>query len=127
MDPEYFGRLRKAFPNQSIYKLWLVITQDVNFGNVNRDSLNTNPDFQTKSTGDLKRMQQKETILRYQFINSLLKEAMTVDLSTATDLRIKLDRLLTHKVWGYVIFFLLCSLFSRQFMTGPAILWTLSM
>src|SRR5699024_1738250 len=32
IDPEYFDNLRKTFPNQSLYKLWLVITQDVNFG-----------------------------------------------------------------------------------------------
>jgi ferrous iron transport protein B len=31
IDPEYFDSLRKAFPNQLLYKLWLVITQDVNF------------------------------------------------------------------------------------------------
>jgi len=104
MDPEYFGRLRKTFPNQSLYKLWLVITQDVNFGNVNRHSLTSDKSFHTKSNSDLKRLQQKETILRYQFINGLLKQAMTVDLSSATDLRIRFDRLLTHKVWGYVIF-----------------------
>ena len=36
IDPEYFAGLKKAFPKQSIYKLWLVITQDVNFANVNR-------------------------------------------------------------------------------------------
>ncbi len=105
MDPDYFNRLRKAFPNQALYKLWLVITQDVNFGNVNRHSLSTDESFHTKSTGDLKRMQQKETILRYQFINGLLKSAMNVDLNSATDIRIRLDRILTHKVWGYFIFF----------------------
>lgn len=107
MDPEYFSRLRKAFPNQSLYKLWLVITQDVNFGNIDRQTLSTDTNFHTKSEGDLKRLQQKETILRYQFINGLLKQVLTVDLSTATDLRLKLDRILTHKVWGYVIFFLI--------------------
>lgn len=105
MDPEYFGRLRKTFPNQSLYKLWLVITQDVNFGNVNRHSLHAEPDFTTKNENELKKLQQKETILRYQFINNLLKEAMTVDLESATDFRIRLDRILTHQVWGYVIFF----------------------
>jgi ferrous iron transport protein B len=31
IDPDYFNGLRKAFPNQLLYKLWLVITQDVNF------------------------------------------------------------------------------------------------
>ncbi len=105
MDPDYFERLRKAFPNQSLYKLWLVITQDVNFGNVIRQALNTNPGFQTKGENDLKRLQQKETILRYQFINGVLKAGMKVDLDSATDLRIRLDRILTHRVWGYLIFF----------------------
>src|SRR5690606_15385904 len=101
MDPEYFGRLRKAFPGQSLYKLWLVITQDVNFGNINRQSLKALPSFETKSVTDLKRMQQKETILRYKFINEVLKETQTIDLDSATDLRIRFDRILTHKVWGY--------------------------
>jgi len=104
MDPEYFNGLRKTFPNQALYKLWLVITHDANFGNIDRGNLAQNPNFSTKSVGDLKRLQQKETILRYKFINDLLKVALTIDLKNATDLRIKLDRLLTHKVWGYVIF-----------------------
>lgn len=105
MDPEYFNRLRKAFPNQSLYKLWLVITQDVNFGNLNRRNIDKNEDFRTKDEGSLKRMQQKETILRYKFINEVLKEAMSVDVNAAKGLRAKLDNILTHKVWGYVIFF----------------------
>lgn len=105
MDPEYFNRLRNAFPNQSLYKLWLVITQDVNFGNVNRNSLGIKEDFVTKDESTLKRMQQKETILRYQFINDVLKRTMLVDANAAKGLRANLDRILTHKVWGYVIFF----------------------
>ena len=105
IDPEYFDNLRKTFPNQSLYKLWLVITQDVNFGNVRRNELHKNSDFHTRSVSDLKRLQQKETILRYQFINGILKEGLTVDENAATDLRSRLDRVLTHKVWGYLIFF----------------------
>ncbi|PRX43232.1 ferrous iron transport protein B [Salegentibacter salegens] len=103
--PEYFERLRKAFPNQSLYKLWLVITQDVNFGNINRNEISSSDLFDTKSHTELKKLQHKETILRYQFINGVLKEAMKVDASSAKDLRSRLDRVLTHKVWGYAIFF----------------------
>ena len=103
--PDYFDRLRKAFPNQSLYKLWLVITQDVNFGNLNRNSLENTPDFQIKKKSDLKRLQQKETIVRYQFINGVLKETFKKDVAAAKDLRSRLDRILTHQVWGYVIFF----------------------
>ena len=105
IDPTYFDRLRKAFPNQSLYKLWLVITQDVNFGNLNRNKIEHTNGFSPKKKSDLKRLQQKETIVRYQFINGILKEGMKVDVNAAKDLRSRLDRILTHKVWGYVIFF----------------------
>ncbi|SFC94224.1 ferrous iron transport protein B [Algibacter pectinivorans] len=104
IDPVYFEDLKKTFPSQLIYKLWLVITQDVNFGTISRKEFKTVEDFKTKQKGDLKRLQQKETIKRYQFINEVLKKGKTVDLSQAKDLRTKLDRVLTHKVWGYVIF-----------------------
>jgi len=102
IDPEYFNSLRKAFPNQLLYKLWLVITQDVNFLNLERKEIQGS--F-TKSHSDLKRLQQKETIKRYQFINDVLKEGLKVDATIAKDFRSKLDRVLTHKIWGYVIFF----------------------
>lgn len=103
IDVDYFKRLEKAFPNQELYKLWLVVTQDVNFGKLARKELDVSK-FQTKSTSELKRLQQKEAIKRYQFINGVLKKSQVIDRSKAKDLRSKLDRILTHKVWGYVIF-----------------------
>lgn len=103
--PEYFDRLRKAFPKQDLYKLWLVITQDVNFGKLDRKEMQGIASFQTESKSNLKRLQQKETIVRYQFINGVLKETLSIDHLAAKDLRSRLDRVLTHKVWGYVIFF----------------------
>ena len=105
IDDAYFNTLRKTFPNQSLYKLWLVITQDVNFAGLNRKIVE-NHSF-TKTDSELKRLQQKETIKRYQFINDTLKIGQNVDSASATDFRSKLDRVLTHKVWGYLIFFVI--------------------
>ena len=34
-----------------------------------------------------------------------MRETQTIDTENAKDLRTRLDRILTHKVWGYVIFF----------------------
>ena len=102
IDPEYFDRLRKAFPNQLLYKLWLVITQDVNFLNLERNEIENN--F-TRSHTELKKLQQKETIKRYQFINDTLKIGQKIDKSKATDFQSRLDNILTHKVFGYLIFF----------------------
>jgi ferrous iron transport protein B len=102
IDPDYFDNLRRAFPNQLLYKLWLVITQDVNFLNLERNEVKSS--F-TKSHADLKKLQQKETIKRYQFINDTLKKGQIIDRSKATDFREKIDRVLTHKFFGYFIFF----------------------
>lgn len=107
IDKDYFDDLRKAFPNQLLYKLWLVITQDVNFGKTDRNEIDAVANFKTKSKSDLKRLQQKETIKRYQFINNVLKIGQTIDVSQAKDLRTKFDRVLTHKIWGYLIFFVI--------------------
>ena len=106
IDKPYFDSLQKAFPKQDVYKLWLVICQDVNFGKVSRNAPDISS-FRTKSDAEIKRLQQKETIKRYQFINNVLKEGLSIDHSKAKDLRSRLDRILTHKVWGYVIFFMI--------------------
>jgi ferrous iron transport protein B len=110
IDTEYFDNLKKTYPNQSVYKLWLVITQDVNFGKLDRnrdiEDLKKHK-FDIKSEADLKKMQHKETVVRYQFINGLLKKVLTVDTANAKDIRTRLDRVLLHKVWGYLIFFVI--------------------
>tara|TARA_B110001452_G_scaffold51205_1_gene39119 strand:+ start:5233 stop:7329 length:2097 start_codon:yes stop_codon:yes gene_type:complete len=107
IDEAYFGNLEKVFPDQSLYKLWLVITQDVNFAKVERKKVEDATDYKTQSDSHLKRLQQKETIKRYQFINQSLKETYLVDQSKATDYRSRLDRVLIHRFWGYIIFFMI--------------------
>ena len=107
IDQAYFESLGKAFPNQSLYKLWLVITQDVNFTKLERQKVADTAQLKTQPKTYLKKLQQRETIKRYQTINQILKETYQVNRQEATDLRSKLDNLLIHKFWGYVIFFLI--------------------
>jgi ferrous iron transport protein B len=105
--PEYFKSLRETFPNEDLYKLWLVITQDVNFMPLEKNLVKDSSSFNTKSKSELKRLQQKETIKRYQFINSILKETYKVDKNAAKGLKATLDKILTHKIFGYLIFFVI--------------------
>lgn len=104
IDPAYFRQLKSAFPKEDLYKLWLVITQDVNFMPIEKSMGADLASFETKTTSELKRLQQRETILRYQFINGVLRETYKVDASAAKGFRANLDKILTHKVFGYVIF-----------------------
>ena len=107
IDEAYFEKLEKVFPDQSLYKLWLVITQDVNFAKLDRKKVEDATEYKTQSISNLKRLQQKETIKRYQYINQSLKETYKIDQSKATDYRSRLDRILIHRFWGYIIFFMI--------------------
>jgi ferrous iron transport protein B len=82
-------------------------TADVNFAKLDRKRVSDATDFKTASPSNLKRLQQKETVKRYQFINQVLKQGLNIDRAAATDLRSRFDRVLIHKFWGYVIFFII--------------------
>ncbi len=105
--PDYFEHLKNTFPKEDLYKLWLVITQDINFMPIEKNLVRDASSFATKSKSELKHLQQKETILRYQFINGILKETYKVDANAAKGFRANLDRVLTHKIFGYLIFFII--------------------
>ena len=53
---------------------------------------------------DSRQLRLKESIYRYQAIHQILKQAVRVDKTQARDFSSKLDRALTHKFWGYIIF-----------------------
>ncbi|WDO13908.1 ferrous iron transport protein B [Flavobacterium sp. WW92] len=119
IDIDYFDKLRRAFPKELLYKLWLVITQDVNFGHLQRNEI-AEKSF-AKSNSELKKMQQKETIKRYQFINDVLKIGYKIDTTKAKGIRAKLDKILVHKVFGYVIFFAILMLIFQSVFSWSSI------
>ena len=106
IDKQYFHELKDTFPNQNIYKLWLIISQDVNFGSLDRNDVKAKKEqaLKTKTPSEIKRLQQKEIIVRYRFINDTLKVAVKKDINAAKGLRASIDKILMHRVWGYVIF-----------------------
>lgn len=109
IDNEFFENVGKEFPNLSVYRTWLHITT-----NQSHHSLSDKEKVQLNTfTSDKKkidRLQHKETIQRYIAINKMLKESYSVNRTDGSDLRGKLDRILMHKIWGYVIFILILTL-----------------
>ena len=102
---KYFENLQKSFSNESLYKLWTDITQDINF--FKKDAIRQEKIIKpsTISKNKIARIQQKEVIKRYQIINEILKSTYNIDINKAKDLRSRIDRVLIHKFWGYIIFF----------------------
>jgi len=109
INPEYFDSIAKTYPEENLYRHWLNLSQISETKRIKsepEDSVR----YEFINQAALRRLQQKEVILRYLFINQLLKETYKKDVSSAKDLRSRLDRLLTHRVLGYVIFFLIMML-----------------
>jgi len=104
IDATYFEELQKINPKYSLYELWLMITQNYYPETITTSEKEQLNNFRS-DFNKVKKYQHKETIYRYQHINTVLKETYKVDKNKATDLRNKLDRIFTHKIFGYVIFF----------------------
>ena len=103
IDAPFFNDIKTKFPTTSVYKSWLLITQQKHCSFLSEEQQLKISSFRT-NLEKIKKYQHKETIYRYQKINSILKKTYKVDKNKATDLRSKLDKILTHKVFGYIIF-----------------------
>ncbi|MFK7749023.1 MAG: ferrous iron transport protein B [Kordia sp.] len=73
-------------------------------GKIEKNTITDTELLTSLSKVELKKVQHRETIIRYQFINEVLKKSYTVDQSKASDMQAKLDRIFTHKFFGYAIF-----------------------
>ncbi|MBQ0117943.1 MAG: ferrous iron transport protein B [Flavobacterium sp.] len=85
IDTAHFEQFAAANPNKDVYQHWLV--QD------------------GSSSSEIKKIQHKETVKRYQIINEALNKSYAVNALEASDIRSKMDRVLTHWFFGYAIFF----------------------
>ena len=103
IDADFFDKVTSDFSDFSLYKSWLLITQQ-QYCNFLTKAQNTKINALKTNAEKIKKYQHKETIYRYQIINEILKRTYKVDKSQATDLRSKLDRILTHRIYGYIIF-----------------------
>ena len=103
INAPFFEKLRANFQENSLYKSWLLVTQQEHIHFLTASQKEKIDAFEI-DTVIINKYQHKETIYRYQYINDILKRNYKVDASKATDLRAKLDKVLTHKIFGYVIF-----------------------
>lgn len=103
IDVAYFNELKNSLKEFPLYKSWLLLTQKQEASFVSKTSRRILASFK-KDLNKVKKYQHKETIYRYKFINDILKRTYLVDSSKAKDLRSRLDKVLTHRVFGYVIF-----------------------
>ena len=106
MDKNFFKKINEDFKELPLYKAWLYITQCNDLSIFSKDYQNKIEKLR-EDEEKLSKLQHRETVLRYQFINNILKKTYKKELSKATDLRSRLDKILMHRIFGYVIFVLI--------------------
>ncbi|WKS95408.1 ferrous iron transport protein B [Riemerella columbina] len=96
------------------YKIWTLLSSDIHSGEIKsiRDELAK----KDQNCAVPKRLQVQETIRRYQSIDRIIGDVITKKALLKERLTEKLDQILVHRFWGYIIFgFLLLLIFQSVF------------
>ncbi len=104
IDKSFFEEVKNLLPNENPYASWLLASHfDKMPSHLYNDENISN--FHQQNKDKIKKYHHKETIYRYQKIKSLLKDTYQIDKTKASDFQSLLDKILIHKIGGYVIFF----------------------
>ena len=96
------------------YESFLQLTREL--PNETKEKANLRADFISNNKIEIRKWKTNESILRYKYLSGIIKDSVTVDASRAVDLTHRLDKILLHRIWGYVIFALvLFSIFQSVF------------
>jgi ferrous iron transport protein B len=105
----------KIIHSKNEYKSFLLLTQDFQILN-NTEQHQQREDFITANSIPVRKWKVNESILRYKFIGETLKKAVVIEKENAADFTTRVDKILLHKFWGYIIFLLiLFSIFQSVF------------
>jgi ferrous iron transport protein B len=100
---ELIDKVRRSLGLDNDYLAWQYVQQGEGFYFLPREMKNT----LTQLTGHLPRasLQAGETVARYMQINRIISRVQHQILETREPFTQKLDKVLLHRVWGYVVFF----------------------
>ena len=91
--------------DQNLYKIWTLLAADTYLGKIERiNEIITQEDAKCNVP---KRLQIQETVRRYQNIDKIISETTEKIPQRKQLLTEKMDRILVHPVWGYLVFFII--------------------
>lgn len=88
--------------SNNLYKAWMKLS----LGTFTKENNSANPDESIQSTKNIvpKRLQVQETVRRYKKVDQILSDVITKKAQFKELLTEKLDKILVHQFWGYIIF-----------------------
>lgn len=106
LSPGLIDTLRLHFPQFNNYQIYQLAQQYQYNSYLTKKEKDLIARVRSEMDFDEKKLQSRETINRYQLITQAVKNATEKEISTTKDhISQKVDKILTHKYWGYMIFF----------------------
>lgn len=98
----------------NLYKRFLNLTQDLS--NQSDEFIKNRTEFIAQNNVSVRKWKVDESVMRYRYLDQVIKECVKEDKEKATDFTTSADRLLLHPFWGYVCFaFILTFIFQSVF------------
>lgn len=95
-------RIAEKTEDKNPYKVWTLLSSDGYLGKIH--SVHEKLNEEESKCVVPKRLQTQETIRRYQHIDKIVQKVSAKKPGTKELLTEKLDKVLVHKFWGYVVF-----------------------
>ncbi len=105
LAPQIINEIKETFKIKNNYRAWLLAQQAEYSNHVADQDKRTIASIRQKYNFDDKDYQAKETIKRYKVINDLVWQSIVEKKAPPKDsITRKIDKIVTHKYWGYLIF-----------------------
>lgn len=101
--PNYAERAKEILGLSGDYAGWLVATQISELNYINSSKVQDITQLTEESKLNIKKLRIQETIQRYKIVNDLLKEAVVVSPENDRSWTGRVDRIITHKVYGVLV------------------------
>ena len=98
-------KIAEKTKDHNLYKIWTLLAADTYLGKIER--INEIISQEDAKCNVPKRLQIQETVRRYQNIDKIISETTEKIPQRKQLLTEKLDRILVHPVWGYLVFLLI--------------------
>lgn len=106
LAPEPIAEVKYQFRRQTYYEAYQLLQHHRFLRFLTDNEKAQLAQLSTQNKLDTSALQIEETKARYQHIQAVLEEVLIIpDESSSTSFSEKIDKVVTHKVWGYLIFF----------------------
>lgn len=118
--PEVTSEIKQLFHIQNDYEALLIAQQGRLSNHLKPEEKQAVFEINSQHNFNHELVQSREILARYDKINKLIKESVEFNVAKSKNLTARLDKIFTHKVFGYIVFFFILFLIFQAIFSWAA-------